>query len=192
MEQVTFQLANEEERLEALILMGEWGWELYQCEPPPITGHLIIARHKEEGIVGTVAFDFADERTPFPLEALYDFRIARQQLPPFTRENTIQGGRWFARMPGVSYALLQALAEYVKPRGIQFMIVESKDYIIKRLEEMGLKLFVVNGVCPDIAIVPPEAKRYYEAPPCPQLVLIDIASINVMHAPSVLTDKHTC
>lgn len=189
MEEIIFRLANEEELDEALTLTDEWGWELFQCKLPSLTGALIIARHKECGIVGTVAFDFADDKNPFTLESLYDFSVARQQLPSFTRENTVQGSRWFARMSGVSYALLQALAEYVKPKGIQFMIVESKDYVIKRLEELGIKHFVVSGLLPDIAKVPQGGRRYYDLPPSPKLVLIDIANINVT---SVADNKHSC
>jgi len=95
--------------------MDDWAQRWHHCKPPQTDGD-IIAAWRDGEVVGTLVIDFADADTPFPLEELYDFDIARQYLPFFSRSTTIQGGRWFAKVPNISYALFIAVAEYVHPR----------------------------------------------------------------------------
>ncbi len=161
-------------RTDALEFIERWGRKWHNCSPPPTTGDIITAIDSRGLVVGTVSLDFPDYSDVFTLEKVYDLSLLINQVPGLERSKLVQGGRWFASVPGISRILLHAIAEYSIPRNVQYLIAEVKETSLKRMEELNIKFLVFYGLRPSLNAISNDCLRYYIDPPVPHLMLVKL------------------
>ena len=110
---------------------------------------------------------------PFHLEKTY--ALDRDVFPGvFDRTKIAQFGRWAAKAPDVSEALVYAAVLYALHHHCVWGIGEVKPYVARRFARMGINVVALSGA-PIIANIPIGAIPYYLVPPPPLPVTIVLA-----------------
>lgn len=170
---IIFEMAEERNREMVLTFIRDWAFKWHKCAPPQTRGPIMVA-WQNDAVVGTLAYDFANERGQFPLARHYDFEAISDYFP-VTASRVVQVSRWFASIRGISHQLLCESARRLLPIGFRFMLCEGKDHSIHQLEKLGFRYTTLYGLKPNLDAIPPEEHRYYEESPSPKLILIDLA-----------------
>ena len=63
------------------------------------------------------------------------------------------------------------------PRGALDTISDAKEYALKRFQELGFRVTWDTQSSPDLSLIPPDGRKYYETPPRPDLFRVELASI---------------
>jgi len=137
----------------------------------PRPSQILLFAERKGRICGTIALDFADDQTRFPLEAIYQLD---SDPPPFFREETAQFGKWWATRPGASIRLMHTAHVFALSHGKRFGIAEAKPKIASYVARLGMSLQEVPG-----AILLAEAglargEGYYRMPPPPRLYMFNL------------------
>ena len=171
--------SSQEEKTNAIIFIETNMRKSFGCEPPPTTGVIFTARLSGE-IVGSIVLQGTEKNVPFPVENYYEFNPPNSTLS-FSRARTVQGSRWLAIRPNVSFELLRTSASLACEFGKQSMLIEAKPYSVKRLTELGIhcrKIPNANLQQEKVRIVVGESgMRYFTELPLPTLYVIDLKQV---------------
>ncbi len=156
---------------EAWRLINQIAAERYHCRPPPLPQFLFGAFGDTGAITGAVGIDFWRRDGTLPLAAHWKFGPTPF---PCTPDTTAQIGRWMAKAPGASFALLHRAGTFCRFCGKKYWIAEAKPKIIELLSRAGFPSYKVEGAVLLTDQTPEDGRGYYlEDPPALYMFVLE-------------------
>ncbi|MBU0750524.1 hypothetical protein KKH15_03355, partial [Patescibacteria group bacterium] len=120
------------EKQEAIEYINTRMIEVFQCDPPETTGLILVGKQNDIPVASIVMYA-PDPASKLPLEMRYDF--CKNSIDEI-RSEVVEGSRWLASIPDVSLLILKTAAEISLQLGKKYMLIEAKEYSVKRLRQL--------------------------------------------------------
>jgi hypothetical protein len=179
-EEVRIEIAfTESERSEAIAFIEHFMRETFNCDPPPTTGVIFVAR-AEGQIVGSIVLAGTDGEMPFSIESHYTFEPSTAAFP-FMRTYIVEGSRWLSsrkELSTVSSLLILHSFTLAYEFGKRYMLIEAKPYSIKHLGKLGVLCHPIEGATLRrehlLQSIGERSMRYFIESPEPTLYMLEL------------------
>ena len=145
--------------------------EVFRVDPPPVD--VVFVAEQGPNIIGTLGFDYCDDRGKMPLQSIFCFDSTKTPLP-YDPRISIQFSRWTSKDPSVSLALIYATTSYALEQGMRYGWSEQKRDAVISATKAGVKLHEVKDAAINSRSIPDEVRAFYTSEPIPKLYMTDL------------------